>query len=88
MKTPTSRLFIELMITGVTLWLTLNASRPAWMTGAKTVSLSVVSANMSGIWSRRLQRKVTVSKNTLASFNTSTEKNTQSYLAITALDSW
>lgn len=88
MKTSTPRLFIELMLTGVTLWLTLNASTPAWMTGAKTVSLSAVSANMSGIWSRRLQRTVTVSKNTLEPFNTSTETNAQSYLAITALDSW
>lgn len=44
-------------LTGVTLRLTLNASTPAWMTGAKTVSLSAVSANMSGIWSRRLQRQ-------------------------------
>lgn len=41
----------------VTRWLTLNASTPAWMTGAKTVSLSLESANMSGIWSRRLQRR-------------------------------
>lgn len=45
------------MPTGVTVWLTLNASTPAWMTGAKTVSLSAVSANMVGIWSRRLMGK-------------------------------
>lgn len=34
--------------------LTFKASIPAWMTGTKTVSLSWESANMSGIWSRRL----------------------------------
>lgn len=43
------------MLTAVTLRRTLNASTPAWTTGAKTVSLSLVSANMSGIWSRRLE---------------------------------
>lgn len=50
------------MLTDVTLRLTLNASTPAWMTGAKTVSLSLVSANMSGIWSRRLERRGTRSR--------------------------
>lgn len=45
---------VAMVLTGVTLRLTLKASIPAWMTGTKTVSLSWESANMSGIWSRRL----------------------------------
>ncbi len=32
---------------------TLSASSPAWMTGPNTVSVSRVSANISGIWSNK-----------------------------------
>lgn len=35
--------------------LTFRASMPAWMTGAKTVSFSLESANISGIWSSKLR---------------------------------
>lgn len=37
--------------------LTFSASSPAWITGAKTVSVSLVSANISGIWSSKLAKK-------------------------------
>lgn len=74
----------------VTRWLTLNASTPAWMTGAKTVSLSLESANMSGIWSRRLQRRGAQSQLGLFTDTlcTSTHSQTGSHLVITAFDSW
>lgn len=38
--------------------LTFRASIPAWITGANTVSVSLVSANISGIWSNKLKRQM------------------------------
>lgn len=36
---------------------TFSASSPAWMTGPNTVSVSLVSANISGIWSSKLEKQ-------------------------------